>query len=269
MYSSYFKIKLLFPILLIFTLSTACSPGSRFFCRGCYVPPSGPAQPAQPAQSNGDHSDCAPGQPVGIQNGKCGFNIVSSIGCNGKNDIITLHTSGIQFRGSVPGFTCTTSGINISCTGPKLEPGTALNITVCGPTVSIGPNECKDQSSSFWNEDLKRCLPLGSSCCPTGQEWSTALEKCIPIVMGNGNATETDCSGEYQLFSGFCVLKNIIGTCCTSVSVKAPCCYSSCASGYHLNPNTHCCDRTAVNPCANVNCNVCMPLKDCPNGCCY
>jgi hypothetical protein len=198
MYSRYFKIKLLIPILLIFTLSTACGPQS-FCCpserdeMGCQHPyyssteayrltaqaalnsalnyNSTPTQePAkEPIQSNPARTDCVPNQPQATKGG-CSFKTKAGITCDGKNNIVTIQTSGNGFSGTLPGFTCTTSADKISCTGLKKEKGTTLNVTVCGPATISGVNECTDQPGTFFNGDLKICLPLGSSCCPTGQE---------------------------------------------------------------------------------------------------
>lgn len=211
-------------------------------------------------------SSCSPSQ-LQTTSGECNDQTKAGISCNKGTDTITVNTSSNGFIGSLADFICTSTADIITCTGPNKEPGTSLKLQLCGPVIPSVVSNCRDYPNTFWNEDLKMCLPLGSSCCPIGQQWTTDEGKCVGIVTGDGNATEKNCGDAYMLINGYCVLKTSLGTCCTSVSVKAPCCYSSCASGYHLNPNTHCCDKV-VNPCANVNCYECLKLNNCPVGCC-
>jgi hypothetical protein len=251
--------------LLVFAIS--CGPTS------CLCPSERDESRCSEPASNSERAatqppSCMPFQsPLNEDN--CGTTNKSSTTCDGKNNIITIQTSGSGAIATLTDFTCASSGDLITCSGPKKEPSTALNLRVCNLVIPPASANCSNFPNTFWNEDLRICLPVGSSCCPTGQEWSTSGGKCVNIVFGAGKATEQECGADYLFINGNCVLRSSLATCCSTINQKAPCCYTSCSSGYHLNPTTHCCEKvTVVNPCASVNCSECLKLGNCPKGCC-
>ena len=209
--------------------------------------------------------DCAPAE-VKSSEGECDFQYDASIGCEGTNNIIQVQALGAGFGGTMEGFSCTTTADIITCEGAKQEPGTQLELTMCGPVQPKEVSNCRNYPNHFWNKNLGVCLPLGSYCCPIGQEWITDEGKCVDVVIGDGIATESTCGDSYILVNGFCILKTSIGTCCTKITFSAPCCYSSCVPGYILNPDTLCCEKAS--PCANVDCRTCNLAGGCPPGCC-
>jgi hypothetical protein len=250
---------------------TSKSCGSPSFCcpmSGCSSPlhcggGAGPAGAPTAAPAN-----CSPSQSQPVK-GECNLNFEAGISCEKGNDILTIKTSGSGFTGSMPDFTCLAIADAITCTGPKKEPGTSISLQLCGPVTPPIASNCRNYPNTFWNEDLKMCLPLGNNCCPIGQEWLTDEGRCADIVTGDGKGTVNSCGDAYTFINGYCVLKSSLGSCCTTITLKAPCCYSSCVQGYILNPVTHCCNKVpSSNSCAGVVCSRCLPTKTCPPGCC-